>query len=233
MIETSLKITAHLASPISGEPPNLDALLHFALAGMTAQGRFEASQIAAGLRPPDETSQIPLASRKCGDWAVYRCSSPILPIVEATTIERQAKAINTSNALLLAPKERKVLMPTKGWAKRYWCAKNVRAIDRVVWFAEGDKEALVDVLEAIPGVGMDVNCGYGRVERWEAEEACLPADSCWFADFGEEKVLMRPLPITTGNWSLPENLVGYRRGYGAVTFPYWHPDHQTAIVTPC
>ena len=51
---------------------------------------------------------------------------------------------------------------------------------------------------------------------------------------GDCRNIMRTLPAEIDDTLfLPKNLVGFRRGFGACTAPFWHPDRFTEIVLPC
>jgi hypothetical protein len=106
-------------------------------------------------------------------------------------------------------------------------------VDRVAWFAAGDRREVLKLLKRVPAVGKKVAHGYGRVLRWEVErlQDGRPHDHWpWWWDSEGAPVLMRPLPA--GPW-LPAGLLGARPDYGACTDPYWHPSRFTEVVVPC
>lgn len=232
MSHRPLLVTAHLASPLAGEAPRLDALLEWSLAPFHDHafpapdgGHFRLTR--AGPAPPQGAFPIGLTGRQLGPWRVYKCSAPIMPACHET-VEHVGKRIVVEHAGLLAPNERKVVSTTNSWTKSYRLPLRVRAVSLVRWACVGDRRTILKAMRDVKAVGKKVADGYGRVAKWEAEESDV--DLSWFAPHDSGTLLMRVLPL--GDW-LPQDLLGARRSFGACTPPYWHPERATEIVEPC
>ena len=229
----SLRVVAHLDSPLCGNhPPHLDSVLVNALA-MAAGGAERRSVVQNSPEPPamDDVA-IPIDRSWAGQWLIARCSSPILGAVAQETVERLEKHIDAHLALLLRPDERKVITATdKGYMKRRWLPRRVRAVECVAWLCVGRATELEHVLRTLVlAVGQDVSRGYGRVRCWKVEQ--FSGDYSWFAPTEYGQVLMRPLPLDHAEYRLPAGLLGQQRDYGSVCPPYYHPRRRTEIVVP-
>jgi len=222
-----LRIVARLASPLAGEAPELDALLEWAMSahhkkdepGYKVDRKFAAPELAA--------LPIPILRRTIGGWPVGCCSSPIVA-AEAETVEHFGKRLSVENARLLDPDNRRVVATTNSWTKSYRLPLRIRAVDRIVWFAIGERRSVQHTLKQVRALGQKVSDGYGRVASWEVESGA--PDVCWFADGPHGRVLMRSLPAGD---ELPKNLVGYRTDFGPVCPPYWHHERYCERVVPC
>lgn len=234
-------VTAWLATPLCGDPPQLDALLEWTLYPFVPEFRHLQKQgIPHGQldrsspAPRQGMVSIPIDREWVGPWLVSRCSNPILPECQ----EHQAfvrKRINTSKAGMLRPDELKVMSTTNSWTKSYQLPTRVRPVECVRWFAVANPNngrGLRKMLKDVHSIGHKRSIGYGQVRRWTVEEA--EHDYSWFAPSEHGTVLMRTLPLLRdGELWLPENLVGWRRYFGACSTPYWHPERMTDVVIPC
>lgn len=233
-----LLVTARLAGGLAGDrAPNLDSLLVWMLAIHHPKG-VPGYKVDRALPPPPQAEvPIPIARRTLAQqtpggpvaWEVPRCSDPILGCVAADHHEHFVKKIGVEHAGLLDPKSRTVVSTTNTWTKSYRLPLRKRTVDRVCWFAVGNRKGLLTVLRRVRFLGKKVSCGHGLVAEWTVDR--IDADYTWFAPWdGRGTVLMRTLPI--GDW-LPADLTGYRRDFGGVVDPYWHPDRFGEIVVPC
>jgi len=226
----SLKVTAYLVSPLAGPAPILDSLLEWAMCVHVHGGNETRWKVDRRFPAPDiATIPIPLVRERIGGWSVACCSSPILPAIYASTVEHITKRIAVEHSDLLAPEERRQVNTTGFWTKSYRLPLDVRRVEKVVWFARGNRKGLVDLLKQVHAIGQRPAKGYGRVLRWEVDKGA--PDAWWFAedDAGAGTVLMRPLPKCA---ELPRDLIGFREYYGACCPPYWHPDRYGDIVEP-
>ena len=230
-----LLVTARLASPLAGDPPQLDGLLEVAMCFHISSIYKSRDKVwdrhkvnRACPAPPQGDVPIPLAREWLGGLLVSRCSDPILAPVDRETVERYVKKIGVENAGLLAPESRRSISTTNTHTKSFRLPLRVRAVTCVRWFCLGDRRRVKQRLNDLSAIGKKVSQGYGRVAAWEVEDA--DADYSWFAPHGEALVLMRTLPM--GAW-LPGNLVGYRQSFAAVGPPYWHHDRHSEAVVPC
>lgn len=225
------KISAWLASPLAGEPPMLDALLtqelarRLGLASALSAGRWSTLD---DLKLPDGKG-IPLTGRTLtGGNRVYSCSSPIMaPIAEWE--EHMSRRFESSHmALAIAEKNRKSLLTASGPYKQRYAPVRVRLVERVAWFARGDRVELNILLKRVYALGANRACGYGAVWKWEFEE--MPEDFSITAPHNGKKILMRPVPV---DYAVENGLYSYRKTLGACRPPYWHPENSTYIAEPC
>lgn len=232
----ALRVVAHLASPLAGDPPHLDALLVSVASRLAGKG----GEVPPGYKvdrkyPCPDTSGIPIAVARAdaGGFRVARCTSPVPDEPTGETVDHVAKRIGVEHAGLLAPDERKVVTTTNGWTKSYRLPLRVRAVARVAWLCVGDRRGVLKLLRYAPAVGKKVAHGYGRVARWEVERVGGVPHRYWpwWVESEAGPVLMRPLPADWGG--LPDGLVGARRDFGACADPYWHPDRYAEVVVPC
>ena len=232
-----LRVACRLTSPLAGEPPQLDALLEWALSPLFApdrpspQGHFKITR--SGPAPKQGALPIPLAQVWIGPWLVACCSNPILPVAAAETVEHVAKRLAVEHAGLLAPAARLVVSTTNSWTKSYRLPLRVRAVDRIVWLASGNRRKVQKALRDVKAVGKKVSDGYGRVAEWLVKDLDGP-DRSWWAPHPSGQVLMRTLPLLIdGREWLPKDLLGWRRDYAACRPPYWHPERRAEVVVPC
>jgi hypothetical protein len=220
-----LKVTAHMESPIAGDVPYLDAILEYEM----SQRLGLAYKIRRDQRaPPAGEVHIPMLRREFGGVPhIPCCSAPICGEFHET-VDRFAKRLAVEHAGLLAEKERLVVAMGNSTYKSYRLPLRVRVAPRIVWFCEGHRRPILQLLRSVKSLGKKRSIGYGRVERWEAE--MVDGDYWWFAPHERGTVLMRVLPFCD---ELPQDLIGYKRDFGAVVPPMWHPDRYTETVSPC
>jgi len=225
--DDALLITAHLASPLAGDAPQLDALLEYLLSLHHHKG-VPGYKIDRSLPAPSQAEiPIPIPRRTLGEWEVALCSDPIYPACAEEYVDHVNKRIAVEEAAMLAPGRRLVVSTTNSWTKSYRLPLRIRRIDRVRWFTVGRPSRVLRVLRRATSIGKKISVGYGRVASWEADP--IVRDLSWFAPSDSAPVLMRTLPV--GAW-LPPGLVGARKDYGAAVPPYWHPGRYTEIVRP-
>lgn len=238
-----VKVTAHLAEPIAGEPPHLDALLEWAVSKHAAsierhdrRGRHQGIQPSPHRGeppPPLGRIPIPIARERVGEWLVARCSSPIYRIERESTARLASRLSHDEIAPRLAADQARTIHHGSGATKALYRPIRLLHVDRVVWFAlaRATRPPVSDLrkrVRVVPALGKYTGHGYGRVARWEVEG--VDDDWSWWAPGPDgEALLMRPLP-----WAaLVDDATGYRRTHGACCPPYWHPERVTEIAAPC
>lgn len=225
----AVKVTAKLASELSGNAPQLDALLiDVRCRYHKTAGAHERYDPAPDMRllPP-----CPIHRELVNGWWVHHVSSPILPPVESDRHERIAQHFPRELSLCLDAKERGVIATTNGQHKSQWLPVRRRLVERIVWFAvvhDSPKDLRRELRRSVTHIGQDRARGSGRVAEWTVE--AIDEDYSWFAPHPEGTVLMRQLPY--GEW-LPKDLIGSFRELCAVTPPYWHPGRVCDAVVPC
>ncbi len=219
------KIVCELATPYCGnELPALDGLLEFVAASRA--GKWH--DVLAAAQPPEFGSfELPVHTVEIGGVLVPCCSAPIA-CYKKDGAERISKRLSTENAVLLDRKERKVVVTNAGKYKSHRLPLRIRVIEKIAWFCVGNAEKILEALKSIRSLGKKRSIGYGVVSRWYYEPA--EEDLSLWAQTTQGKLLMRPLPWCK---ELPQDLIGYRRDYGAVQPPYWHPARWIERVVPC
>ena len=226
-----LKVTCHLASPLAGDPPYLDAAIEWALcrrarailASKNGHRHAGMNEYVPGTIP------IPIARRRVSGYPhlLPLCSNPILP-ASADVHEYVAKRVEVDVADV-RPRRLRKMDTQAGSCKSFRLPLRVRSVEKVVWFAVGNaKEIRYRLKRWIPSIGKKISIGYGRVARWEAES--VEEDWSWFAPSPAGPVLMRVLPAGI---AVPADLVGYRRWMGSPVSPYWSAENFCEVLMPC
>ena len=221
------KITAHLCSPLAGDPPKLDALLEYQLAarmGMTHSKKLTRDiPLSTITRPP-----IPVARRDLDGGTVYCISDPILPKPSDEWIEHGNKRFDGNKlALALAPEWRKNLLVASGPYKMRHAPVRVRLIPSISWLVRGDRSEMNKLLKRTPALGLKTAHGYGWMAGWDYEE--VEEDNSIFAECRGYRVLMRTVP----DGSHLQGVTGFKRSFGSFAPPYWHPERFADIAVPC
>lgn len=221
------KITAHLLSPLSEEPPMLDALLMYEMSLRLGMKH------ARKLKRDDTTWEevpIPVSKYTIGGKDVYRVSSPILLDQWHETTDRLAKRLDTHLvSSMLAETERKSVLVASGSFKMRFAPVRIRNVDKVIYFARCDRKETNKILKKVYAIGKHRVVGYGQIKKWEFEE--IEDDLSIYAMHKGQKILMRTVPMCSQ--ILQEKWKGYRKDFGACMPPYWHPQNYIEIATPC
>lgn len=158
---------------------------------------------------------------------ISRCSAPIY-VTESDTNEHFAKRLAVEHSDLLAPDERKKVAVGNQSYKSYRLPLRTRLVGKVVWFVGGSKRCnLMSLCKQIKYLGKKRSYGYARVCGWNIDE--VEEDLSWFAKTEKGTLLMRVLPFCD---NLPSDLIGFRRGFGGVVPPLWHPGRFVDAVYP-
>jgi len=221
-------VSAWLASPMCGDPPELDGILAWE---MSLRLGYKHAKKTGRWTPADELIDVPisLAKRRVGRYDVYCCSAPILPPLDAPEwVDRTGKRFESSKmASIIAPEHRKSVMTASGPYKSRFVPERIRMVPRVCWFVRGNREEINKLLNRVYAIGRHRAIGYGRVWEWTFDE--MDEDFSIFATCNGKRVLMKALPLGAGL----ENVCGYRQSFGGYKPPYWHPGFQCQIAVPC
>ena len=224
-----LLVTAKLVKPLDGDAPHLDSLLEYAMSLHHHAGEPGYKVDRALPAPPMGAIPIPIGRKRLGPWLVGCCSNPILGRVHAEGVQYINKRIGVEKAALLAENARHVVATTNSWTKSWRVPHRTRLVDKVCWFAFGNRKILLKTLKShVRFIGRKRSVGDGMVGDWTVDK--LDHDYSWFAPSEHGTVLMRTLPA--GDW-LPDDLVGFKQDFGGVCPPYWHPERYSEIVVPC
>ncbi len=220
-------VSAWLASPLAGDPPQLDAVLAWELSrrlGSCHHLKLGRDTDIKNIPPVP----LPLSKATLVGQDVFRCSSPILPDPLADWHDHAAKRFDTDMAAwTLRPSERKSLLIASGPYKMRFVPVRLRLVPRIGWFIRGDRKEVWKLLKGVQAIGSRRGHGYGLVSRWEFTEQ--PEDYSLLAPWKGQRVLMRPVPVGPHL----DGVKGYRRTFAACTYPYWHPQNYQEVAAPC
>lgn len=107
--------------------------------------------------------------------------------------------------------------------------QTLSGVDRMMWQVLGDPDAVLRMLDQVPGIGAMRSRGYGRVSSWEILECAADAgDVGWFAENRILRVL--PLSIVDGRGvERPSNgVVGMPRP----DTPFWREFDDVEMMAP-
>lgn len=221
------KVTCFLKSPLAGEPPALDSLLEYELA--LRLGMKHSKKLTRNIPLSEiEKVPIPLTQKTINGKDIYCCSNPILSTALAEWKEHHAKRIDMSIISLMVKEEkRRALLVGSGPYKMRFVPCRIRLIEKIVWFARGDRKEMNKLLKKIIAVGYRRNIGYGQIWKWEYEE--MEKDFSIFANCKGKKVLMKTIPMGKDL----RNTTGFMQSFGGAFPPYWHPETYMEIAVPC
>lgn len=189
-----LRITAHLASPVGvfdDYSPSLDGLLEWLLLDrlhLTSPNPTP-EQVEQTRSIVDE--QLPLLKTEiAGEW-YWATSSPCYQILNEQ-IDRYRKRWSPG---IDSPepnwgKRRAKWSGSEGAEKNYDLPLYLRTTPAIFWYAVGDKNRILDLLQDCTGIGKKRAYGYGQILRWEIE-TCGEDWHLW-----RDGQLMRPIPVT-------------------------------------
>lgn len=228
----ALRVVANLATPLAGDPPQLDSLLTFVMARLLGKDAEPGYKMDRNL-PCPESGKIPIALERLTSYGANMTlsSSPIMDDPMHDGVEYVAKRISVEHCGLLGEKERLVVATTNNWTKSYRLPLRIRRVAKVVWLCVGNRRGILKALRYVPAIGKKVSNGYGQVSSWECERtgAAPTRHWPWWIDSNGGPVLMRPIPLE----AVVPGLIGWRQDYGACIDPYWHPERYREIAVPC
>jgi CRISPR type IV-associated protein Csf3 len=123
---------------------------------------------------------------------------------------------------LIDPVKRKTITPGTGHLRSRYSPLHAKLIDRIVWFARGDKKECKRLLKGIISLGYFRKIGYGLVAKWEIE--IVENDYSVIAN----NRIMKTLPVCEHL----KKFDSYRLNYGSCVPPYWHAGNFREIAIP-
>lgn len=108
-----------------------------------------------------------------------------------------------------------------GKYKAYRMPLVVQLFDRLVWYAVGNPDAVLDLCRGVTHIGKKSSQGLGAVDYWEVE----PWPEDWSVTDG--KKLTRAVPLA----DMPPDMASHVRKYG-IRPPYWLHQHQRPCFMP-
>lgn len=222
------KITAHLASPLCGDAPKLDAILAWELSRRL--GSKNQKKVTRNVKVNDiDIPPIPVVKKTISGVTLSCCSDPIIETAGKQWQERVAKRFDTSrNAMVLHQSKQKTILMTSGPYKQRFSPVSLRLVSRVVWFARCDKKQVNKLLKSVQSIGKGRGTGYGLVSFFDYEE--MENDYSLVALNVNNKVLMKTVPVRVAEHL---DCIGHYPSFGAFSLPYWHPENQIEVSVPC
>lgn len=173
-----LKITSHLCSGFSAAfdwSVSIDGIIAYqSQLKKLGWEQFMENQSTGDLKPVDD---LPIAKEEWqGDWW-YQVSRPFFDakLVHTKHIHRRFNIQEAENYVTKVGK----VETTKGAYKNARLAKKLYVTDKVVWYVNGDKDAIESLLQGVTHIGGNRGSGNGSVKRWLVEDHdCL--DDCRF-----------------------------------------------------
>lgn len=242
----SLQITAHLAGSISLARPSdlaLDGILavqvlrrqygndFYSLPDPNEHLHFARLPLALRGKPSDaveaaETGYVLMdtATRQRDESLWYWACSAAQIEVKARDTQYWNKRFDTQAALSdsidFAGRVEKIIIE-QGRFKAYHMPLPLLVTDQIVWYAEGDAQAIESLLSGVSAIGKKRVQGNGYVLRWQIEER--------EEDYSEwrDGQLMRPIP---GPLFDLETAIPHDMQHSAFRAPQWHPFNQTLCV---
>jgi CRISPR type IV-associated protein Csf3 len=173
-----LRITAEMGAPLisTGQPWHLDGIL--------LQTRISVGQGTPGPHPiawepdPETAPKLPFAILRFGGRWWYRCSAVFPPPGSATN--SWTKRFRRDRVDLLAMGKATQIVTTLGPYKDMRVPVEEVALDRLVWYAVGNRRDLWRLIKRTYHVGKKPAQGYGAIRRWTIES--MGQDGEWYAE---------------------------------------------------
>jgi CRISPR type IV-associated protein Csf3 len=222
------KVTAYLNSPLIESGLSLEAMMQWEMACRIGTKHSKKMKRDTPIEEIEDVP-IPIAKKTVDGIDIFSCSTPIISEIKNECVDRIARRFDTSEvALMLEERERKSILVAAGQYKMKYAPARVTTVDSVSWFVRGDRVEMNKILKKIYAIGKHRNIGYGVVSSWVYTE--MEDDFSVVAQRENKKVIMRTLPI---RYCVSNGITGYRKGYGSVITPYWHPSNYMEIAIPC
>jgi CRISPR type IV-associated protein Csf3 len=224
-----IRITAHMLQPVAFHPAeglSIDSPLLYAL---KLEERGEAffeprhnDRLAKETAEPDP--RMPLLVHRAGGTWCYAASLAELHGHHGTELAHWNKRLDEAAALAAMERgavelgKRRKIPTGSGEFKSYHMPLWLEVVDRLVWYAMGDRDEVLRLLTThVRGLGRKRNSGHGAVAAWNVEEVDVPPDRwMWRAPV----MPARHIPVAMlGEWSGETAWAGYRP-------PYWLAANQ-------
>ena len=119
---------------------------------------------------------------------------------------------------------RKRILTAGGDDKPCMDRREILHCPRMIWFARGDADRVMQMLKQVDALGKRIGLGYGAVDRWEVVPA--HGDHHWILPDGSPA---RPIPVgaweTLGGGDWPVDVAGWKP-------EYWQPENQALCALP-
>ena len=220
-----IKITAHLAD---GRINSADGIIMLDSIIYHAWFCKYAPHVLEGMGDAEHSGYIGLPLRQLpgNRWAASRG----VYTEESKSIEHINKRPNffNSDKLQHLDMEKGLISDSVGLYRAYRIPQVIRTIKGGVieFWAMGDPEKVLELLQIMQAVGKKTSIGFGIVQSWEVEEVSEDY-SLWHPEHG----LMRPVEVESEE-SERLNLGGYPIMKYGVKPPYWKPKNERLCYVP-
>lgn len=187
----NLQIIAHMATPLVAYDdwsPSLDALIEYQL--LERLGLIEPNPTEASVLKnlPILFEQMPIARKMLNGQWYWAVSSPhYIENHQQTT--RFRKRWDYQELHLDWGKKRAKVNGSEGHFKAYDKPRYDREMQTIHWFAVGDRDRILELLQPVTNLGKKRSQGCGQVHKWEV----LPFEHDWHLWRGDK--LARPMPV--------------------------------------
>lgn len=212
-----LKVIAHLRSGFSA---NFDFAL--SIDGIIAYQHqleklgFEQFALSQSVGDLKEVDDLPIAKEHFnGDWW-YQCSRPFFDCKHIHT-KHIHRRFNATESELYCNKIKKV-ETTKGAYKNARTPVSLYITPKVVWYVNGDKERISELLSRVTHIGKNRASGHGAINHWEIVEH----------DNIEDCRFKRAIPIDFAN----DNNIGGLQLDWAIKPPYTLVSNKRLCIIP-
>jgi len=223
------RLDVELGTPVAASDPfiHLDAFLSYA-AGIESIGYDGLQQLDENDPPEYFADEMPLETYARGeDWvwasSAAQIATPEGPAAEKgrwnTTRWRKRFDVDLDHQV-----KRTQINTTSGEFKSYNAALPYNAADKLMFFFEGDPEAVERLIRHhISGIGKKQSQGFGFIRDIEVKEAEGMSSAVY-----HDGHLLRSIPASFLDGT-PTDIHIERR---TVRPPYWHADNQTMAIPP-
>ena len=222
-----IKITAQMATPVAlfdDWSPAMDGLLEWLLLDRL------------GLTSPNPTpkqveechaivnSNMPIAKGTIGGKWYWQVSSPCYVYsIEQQDRFRKRWQPGTDSPEPEWGKRKQKWNTSEGGEKAYDLPLYLRSIDSITWYAVGNVEGVLSLVESCSGIGNKRSIGNGQITRWTIESTA----NDWHL-FGKNGELMRPIPCEL----LPDNLSDFTVRDWGWRPPAWLLSNKSRCAMP-
>lgn len=222
----SLKVTAHLSSPIAvydDYSPAIDSLLEWLL--------LDRLNLISPNPTPEQVdstreiieAQLPLERGSInGEW-YWQASSPCY-IIQIEQADRYRKRWEPGQDGCIDWGKRKAKWNTsEGAEKSYDLPLYLRSTPIMTWYVVGDRAVILDLLQDCRGLGKKRSYGYGQITKWDVE----PHEDDWH--LWRDGQLMRSIPIAAMPTDRPTDFAILNWGWRP---PAWLHSNKTRCAMP-
>lgn len=227
-----LRVTAHLRTGVVMDRPYGLDLSGILASRMRQIQKAELAEVGANSVLPDsggeDPEDFPLPLSRCtseDDWYwAATCGVPDTEPEDAPEARVFFQGVDVEHAKSYAVRPLPEVFARKGSYRDVMMPVAVTLASTLTWFAVGDRQQVLRLLEPVRAVGRRRATGEGVVLHWTVEE--IDGDPLTIAHMGDTGRLLRPVPIAAA-----EQLgIEYRVGWYALRPPSWNPNRLMELA---